>query len=126
METLCSVQVSYDGAISNPVIMPVAAANPGLLTLSFLEISSGSAGGVILNEDGTLNDVQNPAACGSTITIYATGLSVTMPPIDSGSITTSASVRRVRMEFCAASPPFRASALSFGLASLRTSRLVPA
>ncbi len=55
--------------------MPVAAANPGLLTLSFLEISSGSAGGVILNEDGTLNDVQNPAACGSTITIYATGLS---------------------------------------------------
>jgi len=63
--------VSYDGAISNPVIMPVAAANPG----SFLELSSGSAGGVILNEDGTLNDVQNPAACGSTITIYATGLS---------------------------------------------------
>ena len=93
MQDFTSV-VSYDGAISNPVIMPVAAANPGLLTLSFLEISSGSAGGVILNEDGTLNDVQNPAASGSTITIYATGLSVTMPPIDSGSITTSASVRR--------------------------------
>ena len=40
-----------------------------------------------------VNDVQNPAACGSTITIDATGLSVTMPPIDPGSIATSASVR---------------------------------
>jgi len=40
-----------------------------------------------------VNDVQNPAACESTITIDATGLSVTMPPIDSESIATSASVR---------------------------------
>ncbi len=33
------------------------------------------------NEDGTVNDVNHPAPIGSTITLFATGMGATNPPV---------------------------------------------
>jgi uncharacterized protein (TIGR03437 family) len=51
--------------------MPVAAAAPGLSP-------------PILNQDGTLNSSANPAARGSIVSLYGTGLGNTMPQLLDG------------------------------------------
>ena len=45
--------------------------------------------------DGTLNALANPAARGSRVTLYATGLGLTEPPQDPGLIATSDQVRPI-------------------------------
>ncbi len=55
------IQLSANGAVSQIVWMPIAASQPGLSTY-------------ILNSDGTVNDAAHPAAPGTTITLFATGL----------------------------------------------------
>jgi hypothetical protein len=46
-----------------------------LLTRSFPNLPpAGSVDGNIRNEDGTLNDAEHPAPPGSTVTLFATGL----------------------------------------------------
>src|SRR6266404_67129 len=47
------------------------------------------ANGVVRNEDGTVNDEDHPAARGSTVTLYATGLGLTTGSGDPGSIATT-------------------------------------
>jgi uncharacterized protein (TIGR03437 family) len=64
------VQVSTGGTVSNPVYVPAAAASPGIYSVD----GSGYGQGYILNGDGTLNSPSNPAAPGSAITIFATGV----------------------------------------------------
>lgn len=64
------VQVSSGGAISNTVLTPAAPTAPGLYSLD----GSGFGQGYILNSDGTMNSPANPAAPGSAITIFATGV----------------------------------------------------
>jgi uncharacterized protein (TIGR03437 family) len=64
------VQVSTGGTLSNPVWVPAAAASPGIYSVD----GSGYGQGYILNGDGTLNSPSNPAAPGSAITIFATGV----------------------------------------------------
>jgi uncharacterized protein (TIGR03437 family) len=44
----------------------------------------------MINQDSTLNSAQNPAAQGSYVTIYATGLNNTAPPLATGSAATAA------------------------------------
>ena len=44
----------------------------------------------MINQDGTLNSEQNPAPQGSVVTIYATGLNNTQPPLATGVIATEA------------------------------------
>jgi uncharacterized protein (TIGR03437 family) len=48
--------------------------------------------GYVHNEDGTLNDVSHPAATGSTVTFYVTGMGATNPPAPPGSIARSTAV----------------------------------
>ncbi|HYL78589.1 MAG TPA: hypothetical protein VEU96_30640 [Bryobacteraceae bacterium] len=64
------IQVSAGGTISNTVLVPAAPAAPGLYSLD----GSGFGQGYILNSDGTQNSPANPAATGSAITIFATGV----------------------------------------------------
>ena len=64
------VQVQSGGAASNSVLVPVAAASPGIFSAD----GSGTGPGYILNQDGTLNSPSNPAKLGDKITIYATGV----------------------------------------------------
>jgi uncharacterized protein (TIGR03437 family) len=92
--TFTSVQLSYNGVPSNSVWVPVFPSAPGLLTSDLLDpLYRGSfADGNVQNEDGTLNDADHPAAAGSTITLFATGMGATNPPIVPGSIATSLNV----------------------------------
>ena len=82
------------GFPSNAVWMPVFSSVPGLLTGDLLDpLYRGSfADGYVQNEDGALNDADHPAAAGSTITLFATGMGATNPPIVPGSIATSLNV----------------------------------
>jgi uncharacterized protein (TIGR03437 family) len=70
------VQVNYQGALSDPLVVPVSATAPGIFTFN----SSGTGQGSILNQDFSVNSVSNPAARGSIVTLYATGEGLTDPP----------------------------------------------
>lgn len=76
------VQVEYLGALSDPVSVPVVPAVPGLFTRNF----SGAGQGAIVNRDGSLNSAANPAARGSTVSLYATGTGQTNPTSVDGEI----------------------------------------
>jgi uncharacterized protein (TIGR03437 family) len=58
----------------------VSAAAPGLFTTSV----NGAGQGVILNQNNTLNSASNPAALGSTVTLYGTGQGQVTPPVLDG------------------------------------------
>ena len=67
-----SVQIEYRGRLSNAVVLPVSLATPAVF---------GTDGEpAILNQDGTLNSQENPAARGSVVSVYATGAGQTTPP----------------------------------------------
>jgi uncharacterized protein (TIGR03437 family) len=97
--TFTAVQLFANGVSSNVVWMPVAASRPGLLTMDFPSLPrysiSSNAVADAYNQDGTKNDADHPAALGSTITLFATGMGATDPPVDPGSIARSDSVTPV-------------------------------
>ena len=76
-----TVQVEYQGALSNPVPMEVADSAPGSFTLA-----GGAGPGAILNADRSLNSPSNPAARGSVIVMYATGEGQTDPAGEDGKL----------------------------------------
>ena len=82
-KTSTQVQVSYQGALSNSMTIPVAAAAPGIFAFD----SSGAGGGAILNQDNSVNARLNPAARGSVVAIYLTGTGATTPASVDGAIT---------------------------------------
>ncbi|HVN05950.1 MAG TPA: hypothetical protein VMT86_16120, partial [Bryobacteraceae bacterium] len=70
------LQVEYLGALSPAVTMPVAAAVPGIFTVS----ATGSGPGAILNNsDYSLNSAANPVARGDWVQIFLTGAGATSP-----------------------------------------------
>jgi uncharacterized protein (TIGR03437 family) len=75
-ESETSVQLFVNGAASNSVAMPAVASSPGLLTNEFLApvYRTATPDGYVLNQDGTINSKNNPAAAGSKITLFVTGL----------------------------------------------------
>lgn len=74
-KTSTQIQVSYSGQLSNSVTMPVAAVVPGIFTID----ASGHGQGAIVNQDGTVNSISNPASVGSIVFLYATGEGQTNP-----------------------------------------------
>ena len=77
-----TLQVAYRGVPSNAVTLHVAGAAPGIFTMKSL----GSGQAAALNHDGTLNSPSNPAAKGSVISIWATGLGLLDVPYLDGQI----------------------------------------
>jgi uncharacterized protein (TIGR03437 family) len=63
------LQVEYGGVRSSPLVLDVADSAPGLFTAD----ATGSGQGAILNQDGSLNSVSNPAPRGSLVVLFATG-----------------------------------------------------
>jgi len=61
-----------------PVV--IAAASPGLFTSN----QGGSGQAVALNQDGTINAPNNPAAAGSTVVLYGTGQGQVSPAVADG------------------------------------------
>jgi uncharacterized protein (TIGR03437 family) len=76
LPTFTAVQIVYNGSTSNTVWMPVSRSLPGLLTTDMTNpmLHATGADAAALNADGTPNSASNPAAAGSTVTLYATGL----------------------------------------------------
>jgi uncharacterized protein (TIGR03437 family) len=70
------VILKSQGQTSAPVSVQVARSAPALFTVD----GSGSGQASALNEDGTLNSRDNPAARGSRITLFGTGEGQTDPP----------------------------------------------
>jgi uncharacterized protein (TIGR03437 family) len=72
---LSEVQVEYQGQLSDSFSVATAASTPGIFSVN----SSGSGQALVLDQDGTPNSANNPAAAGSVITLYATGGGQTSP-----------------------------------------------
>ena len=75
-----SVLTSLNGALATPEPITVSASQPGIFTRD----QSGSGPGAILNQDFSENSVSRPAARGSVIQVFATGLGATNPRAPSG------------------------------------------
>ena len=82
------VSVTYQEQGSNGLTVEAASAAPGIFT----QTSSGVGPGAILNQDYTLNGPANPAARGSTVTIFMTGEGQTSPSGVDGWVTVTSSV----------------------------------
>jgi uncharacterized protein (TIGR03437 family) len=74
--------VTYNGQSWGPVPMPVAAAVPAIFTAT----QSGHGQAAVLNQDGTLNSLANPAARGSVITFFAEGAGIMNPSVSDGAV----------------------------------------
>ena len=74
--TATTIQVEFQGQVSNQFTMAVTSSLPGI----FAADGSGTGQGSILNQDGTVNSAANPAAPGSVIVLYATGAGQLSPP----------------------------------------------
>jgi uncharacterized protein (TIGR03437 family) len=74
-----NVCVVYQSNATNCITMNVANAAPGIF-----QLPSGYA--AVVNQDGTINGPQNPAAIGSVVSLYVTGLGPLSPTPADGSI----------------------------------------
>jgi uncharacterized protein (TIGR03437 family) len=68
------LQVIYQGVLVASQQVSLTGASPALFTANY-----GTGNAVIVNEDGTINSSQNPAARGSLVVLYATGAGQTDP-----------------------------------------------
>jgi uncharacterized protein (TIGR03437 family) len=73
------VCVSYNNVNTNCLTLPVVQATPAVFMVD-------SRYAAALNQDGTYNSAGNPAASGSIVTIYATGLGPITPSQPDGSL----------------------------------------
>ena len=65
-----------------PIKLPVVPAAPGIFTTN----DSGSGPAAVLNQDSSVNTASNPAARGSIVSVYMTGVGALNPPIADGSL----------------------------------------
>lgn len=79
-----SLTVAANNQTSTPVTLNVVPAVPGIYVLSQTVGGAGTA--KVVNQNGTLNSAINPAAKGSVISFYASGLGAVDPSITAGSV----------------------------------------
>jgi uncharacterized protein (TIGR03437 family) len=72
-----TVKVTVNGVASASVAITVAAASPGIFLI-------GTNRAAATNQDGSLNTAGNPAAPGSTVTLYFTGIGPLDNPVATG------------------------------------------
>ena len=85
------VQVQYGGRSSAPLTATTGATASALFTLD----GSGEGQVLAINQDGTVNGADNPAALGSIVTLFATGTGLTVPSSETGTVATSIDQRPV-------------------------------
>ena len=81
--TTTQVQVVYQGVASAPASYNVVALQPGI----YAQNAQGSGPGAILNQDFTVNGPASPAAKGSYVAVYMTGIGQTQPGGTTGAVT---------------------------------------
>ena len=67
-----TVQVTYQGQLSNPITLPVVPQNIDVFAIA--------------NPDGSLNSASNPAPVNGVVTLYLTGAGQTVPPSTDGAL----------------------------------------
>jgi len=79
-----SVQVQVENLVARtpPFTVPVVSATPALFTAD----GSGKGQLAALDQDSSVNSPSNPAAKGSTVVLYATGVGILSPPVSDGTI----------------------------------------
>jgi uncharacterized protein (TIGR03437 family) len=82
------IQVQYQGQASDSVAVAVAPSTPGIFSLD----GSGAGPGAILNQDGSINSAAQPAAAGSSVTLFATGAGQLSPAGVDGSVVTASNL----------------------------------
>jgi uncharacterized protein (TIGR03437 family) len=126
-----NVQIVYSGLTSPTVAVPVAASSISIASAD----SSGGNGAVVINQDGTLNTVSNPASVGDTVVIYASyagpfangvtgtdGRSTTGPPYPAPAGTPAVSIGGVQ----ATSIPYFGNAPGFLESVMQINVVIPA
>jgi uncharacterized protein (TIGR03437 family) len=83
--TSTQMVVEYLGAGSSPITIPLGPAAPAIFTVD----SSGKGQGLVFNSDFSQNSAANPAARGSAVFFYATGLGAMSPACVDGLVYTS-------------------------------------
>ncbi len=71
------VQLEYQGARTLSATVNVVKSNPSIYTAD----GTGQGQALVVNEDGSQNSPDNPAAKGSAVTLFATGLGITAPAV---------------------------------------------
>jgi uncharacterized protein (TIGR03437 family) len=77
-EKTTSVSAQSGSSLAGPVQLPVVAAAPALFTVAGTQAA-------VLNQDGTINSVSNPAPRGTVVAIYMTGVGALTPALADGS-----------------------------------------
>jgi uncharacterized protein (TIGR03437 family) len=77
-----TVSLVYNGASFGPLTMEISFADPALFRLQ----PNVSAQAYAVNEDGTINTASNPAAPGSLVALFGTGMGATDPPCPTGGL----------------------------------------
>jgi len=72
-----SMKVSVNGAVIATTTLAIQASAPGLFTQP-------QGGAAVLNQNGLVNSASQPAAAGSVIAAYVTGLGAVNPPVSTG------------------------------------------
>ncbi len=94
LETAVAVELTYNGKasqyVSNVAIGCCVAALPELFKWSATPRPGQAAA---LNEDGSINSAENPAAAGSIVTLYGAGAGAMNPPLQDGVVVTDTSSR---------------------------------
>ena len=80
MPTFVTVQAGDETL--GPVQLPVVVAVPGIFTIN----ANGGGQAAVLNQDSSVNSSTNPAARGSIVSVYMTGVGSLNPPIADGSL----------------------------------------
>ena len=82
MAGLSSVPVSIlnQGVAGNTVLLNLAPQSPGI----FSQASNGRGPGAVLNQDYSLNGINNPEHIGNTLQVFGTGLGQANPPVPTG------------------------------------------
>jgi len=83
-----AVTVESAGVRSPALTVPVVPADPGIFRLQF---SPAPGQGAVLNQDGSVNSQDNPAAIGSIVSIFGTGMGLLNPLPQDGEIISDAS-----------------------------------
>jgi uncharacterized protein (TIGR03437 family) len=102
------VCVIYSGAKTNCLTWPVVQTAPAVFT-------SDGVHAVAWNQDGSINSGANPAALGSIVTVFATGLGPITPPQADGAVVglpLPINVLPVTAGFIVENPPFGATILN--------------
>ena len=92
-----SLVIQTGNLFTTPDQVTIVPVQPAIFTMN----QQGTGQGAILNQDASLNSATNPAARGSVIQIFATGLGATNPLVPSGTPAPSSPLARVINELTA-------------------------